>query len=56
MIEEVLIQYGAIGACLIYFMVDKLRFQNSLERVIENNTIAITKVYEIIAHCPKTKV
>ena len=49
--EEILFQYGAIGACLVYFMYDKVKFQASMTKVIENNTIAVTKVYEVITHC-----
>jgi hypothetical protein len=51
--EETLIQYGAIGACLVYFMYDKVKFQTNMTKVVENNTIALTKVYEIITHCKK---
>jgi len=51
--EETLIQYGAIGACLIYFMYDKVKFQGNIVKVIENNTIAVTRVYEVMNHCKK---
>jgi len=54
--EEILLQYGAIGATLVYFMYDKVKFQASITKVIENNTIAVTKVYEVINGCPKRKV
>ena len=60
--EEILLQYGAIGACMIIFMgffyryySDTKSFQEKISLVVENNTIAVTKVYEIIAHCPKVK-
>lgn len=62
MIEEVLVQYGALGACMLLFMgffyryyTDSKEFQGSIKTVVENNTIALTKVYEVIAHCPKVK-
>jgi hypothetical protein len=53
--EEGLIQYGAIGICLLYFMYDKLKFQSAMTKVIENNTIACTKVYEVINHCKQNE-
>jgi hypothetical protein len=55
MIEEILLQYGAIGACLVFFMWFFVRYQTDMKKVIENNTIAVTKVYEVIEHCPKVK-
>jgi hypothetical protein len=55
MIEEILLQYGAIGACLVFFMWFFVRYNTDMKRVIENNTIAVTKVYEVIEHCPKVK-
>ena len=60
--EDLFLQYGAIGACMVLFSTffykyysDTRKFQDSLRVVIENNTIAVTKVYEVIAHCPKNR-
>ena len=52
-VEEMLMNYGVAGAMLLYFMYDKIKFQNSIKQVIENNTIACTKVYEIIKKCDR---
>jgi len=54
--EEILLQYGAIGACLVYFMYDKVKFQANITKVIENNTIAQTKVYEVLNHCKRNSI
>lgn len=47
MIEEQLIQLGIGGCCLAYFIYKDLKFNPKLLKVIENNTIALTKVYEV---------
>ena len=52
--EDVLLNYGIAGVMLIYFMYDKIKFQASMQRVVENNTIALTKVYQVITKCNKT--
>jgi len=53
MIEEALIQYGIGGIMLAYFITDKIYYQRGLNKLIENNTIALTKVYEVISKCKK---
>ena len=53
MIEEALINYGVAGAMLIYFMVDKAAFQKGMVKVVNNNTIALTKVHEVITGCKR---
>ena len=60
--EEVFLQYGALGACMLLFMgffyryyTDSKVFQEKISNLVENNTIALTKVYEVISHCPKVK-
>jgi len=60
--EEVLLQYGALGISFILFMGffykyynDTKIFQDKMTTVVENNTIALTKVHEIISMCPNTK-
>lgn len=58
MIEETLLQYGALGV-LILLLILQLRNQqqkdderqNRLISVIENNTIAMTKTYQVIKKC-----
>ena len=53
--EEVLVQYGAIGVCLVYFMLDQIKFRPVITKAIDNNTIAMTKVYEVMINCPLKK-
>lgn len=53
MMEEVLVNYGVAGVMLIYFIYDKVKYQQSIKTVVENNTIALTKVYEVIGKCKK---
>jgi len=55
MIEDVLINYGVAGAMIVYFIADKSIFQKGLTKVIENNTIAMTRMYEVIMKCPRAK-
>lgn len=55
MIEEVLVNYGVAGAMLLYFISDKIWSQKNMVKVVENNTIALTKVYEVVSGCPKNK-
>lgn len=62
MIEEIFFQYGAIGACLLgmstffyRYYKDNSKFQEKFLTIVDNNTVAMTKVYEIVAHCPKIK-
>lgn len=60
--ESIFLQYGALGACMVTFMAffykyysDTIKFQDSFKVLVENNTIALTKVYEVVAHCPQIK-
>lgn len=62
MMEELLIQYGALGVCMLIFMgffyryyTDSKKFQDNLTQVVNNNTVALTKVYEVISLCPRAK-
>ena len=48
---EYWIQFGALGI-VGYIVVDQKRVTNKL---IENNTKALTMVYEVISGCPKRK-
>jgi len=51
MIEEALMNYGVAGIMLAYFIGDKIYFQRGVTKLIENNTIALTKVYEVLQKC-----
>lgn len=53
MIEEQLINYGVLGFWTISLLYDKIKFQRQMKQAIENNTIAFTKVYEIVNKCKK---
>jgi len=53
MIEEALLNYGVAGIMLCYFIYDKVKFQKSIWMVINNNTIALTKIYEVMTKCKK---
>lgn len=53
MIEEYLINYGVLGVWTISLLVERYKNSNKLNQVIENNTIAITRVYEVINKCKK---
>jgi hypothetical protein len=62
MIEDILIQYGAIGASMVLFSsffykyyTDSKKFQDKITVVIENNTIALTQFSERVQHCPTLK-
>lgn len=48
MIEEQLIQYGVLGIWTASLLLDRWRNQIKLNKVIENNTIALTKNYEVL--------
>ena len=58
MIEEMLLNYGALGACMLIFTgffyryySDTKKFQEKIIQIIENNTIALTKFYEMARGC-----
>lgn len=55
MLEEYLLNYGVAGAMLIYFMYSQMTFQKEIKKVVENNTIALTRVYETLRGCSKNK-
>ena len=52
--EEALLNYGIAGIMLIYFISDKVYFQRGLNVLIQNNTKALTKVYEVMQKCRKS--
>ena len=51
--EELVVQYGFAGAVFVYFVYDQVTFKPAITKAIENNTIAMTKVYEVMNHCKK---
>lgn len=60
MLEDTLFQYGALGvlcSVLIYLMQRQFKqrdlLYNQMELVVNNNTIALTKFYEIAKKCKK---
>jgi len=53
MMEEVLLQYGAMGAMLLFLMSLTIFLIKKVSTSVDNNTIAMTKVYEIMLHCTK---
>jgi len=60
--EEILLSYGPLGAWTIWLLYQSQTKEkreeenkNRLVSVIENNTIAITRVYEVISHYQKIK-
>jgi hypothetical protein len=44
--EEQLFNFGVSGVMLAYFIYDKINFQKEMLKVVQNNTIALTKFYE----------
>ena len=53
MIEETLVQYGVLGVWTITLLAERFVLNKKMQVVIENNTIAQTKVYEVITKCQK---
>jgi hypothetical protein len=60
MIEEQLLNYGVLGiwtmfniSSILYYRKKDETNDENLKRVVENNTIAITKVYEVMRNCRK---
>ena len=49
--EEVLFQYGVAGAMLAYFAYVQIKCFPPITTAINNNTVAMTKVYEVMNHC-----
>lgn len=57
-----MVQYGALGILTAYLLFQENRRykegtnrESQLTTIIANNTIAMTKFYEVAAHCPKIK-
>lgn len=55
MIEEALANYGVLGIWTLSLLYERYRQQRKMTAIIENNTTAMIKVYEVIQNCPKNK-
>lgn len=55
MIEETLAQYGILGVWTLTLLYNSYKYQSETKQLIKNNTIAMTKVYEVVKTCPNTK-
>jgi len=53
--EDSLLQYGALGVMVFYLMWKDTQFTSKYSQVIDNNTIALTKVAERLEDCPYKK-
>lgn len=50
---EILLNYGVLGLWTLSLIVEKLQFQGKISALIQNNTEAFIKVYEVITKCQK---
>jgi len=50
MIEETLIQYGVLGIWTLTLLGERYIFNRQMKKVVESNTIALTKVHEVIQY------
>jgi len=48
MIETILIQYGVLGVWTITLLGERYYYNRKIGTVIEHNTEALTKVYEVL--------
>ena len=53
MIEETLIQYGVLGLWTATLLAERYFNQNKMKVVVDNNTTALTKVYEVMQKCKR---
>jgi hypothetical protein len=53
MVEEHLIQYGVLGLWTASLIYERFYYNREIKKIIDNNTIAITKNYEVITKCQK---
>jgi hypothetical protein len=54
MIEAALLNYGVLGLWTLTLLTQTYKYRQEMKKIIENNTVAMTKVYEVIKHCPQT--
>jgi hypothetical protein len=55
MIEEILVNYGVLGIWTLSLLYERYRTQAKMQNIVENNTQALVKVYEVIQTCPLKK-
>lgn len=55
-IIEGLAQYGVLGLWTISLLVERFLHNKKTTEVIENNTTALVKIYEVVSGCPRRKV
>jgi|TARA_Y100000310_G_C20693411_1_gene823844 hypothetical protein len=53
MIEQYLMQYGVLGAWTLTLLGERYVYNKKMQKMIENNTIALTKVHEVMKQCQK---
>ena len=51
MIEEALIQYGVLGLWTLSLLAERYFYNKKMVSLIQNNTIAITRVYDVMDKC-----
>lgn len=53
MMQEFLLNYGVAGAMLVFFMTFFWTYYKDMRKVVENNTIALTRFYEVAHYCQR---
>ena len=53
MIEEQLLVYGPLGLWTATLLAERIYYNQKVNNVIENNTIAITQIKEVMKQCQK---
>jgi|TARA_R100000501_G_C2630136_1_gene125236 hypothetical protein len=48
MIEDTLIQYGVLGIWTATLLGERYIFNRQMKKVVESNTVALTKVHEVM--------
>jgi hypothetical protein len=51
MIEDALVNYGVLGLWTISLLTERYFNNNKMKVVVDNNTTALTKVYEVMQKC-----
>jgi len=54
-IEDVLLNYGVLGLWTITLLAQQYKQQTKTNELINNNTTALTKVYEVLNKCQNGK-
>lgn len=54
-IEDVLLNYGVLGIWTITLLAQQYKQQTKTNKLIDNNTNALIRVYEVIHRCPYGK-